>query len=138
MLRMIGALLIGAALTLSSGRPVAAAAEDYVFEAETTEFTSGNDAIIGVRLLNKATGNPVANAVIFQTRLDMSPENMADMTGKVTSLSSEDPRIYRFRAELGMAGRWALKLAAKVPGEAETVRGGVEVTAAKSPVGSPR
>ena len=129
MLRMIAALLIGATLTLSSARPVAAAAEDYVFKAETAKVAAGSDAIIGVRLLNKATGKAVVDAVIFQTRLDMSPDNMADMTGKVTPLPTEGHGIYRFQADLGMAGRWALKLAAKVPGEPETVRGEVVVTA---------
>jgi hypothetical protein len=46
-------------------------------------------------------------------------------TGSVVSLGETEPGVYRFRADLGMAGRWALRLAAKVPGEQETVRGAV-------------
>jgi hypothetical protein len=129
MQRMLGALLIAATLFLGASRHAGAAAEDYAFEAATAKVKQGNDAIVGVRLLNKASGKPVANAVIFQTRLDMSPENMGSMTSKVTPVASVVPGVYRFKLDLSMAGRWALKLAAKVPGEQETVRGEVVVVA---------
>lgn len=100
---------------------------DYAFETTTPQVAAANDAVIAVRLVNKVSGKPVANAVIFQTQLDMSPDGMADMTGAVTPLPAKEPDIYRFKAGLGMAGHWALKLAAKVPGEQETVRGQVLV-----------
>jgi hypothetical protein len=48
---------------------------------------------------------------------------MAEMTGKVSPLPSDQPGIYRFQIETGMAGKWALNLGAKVKGEAGTVRG---------------
>ena len=70
MLRIIAALVVAATLTLSGAGPVAAAAEDYVFKAEPATIAPGSDAVIGVRLLNKVSGQPVANAVIFQTRLE--------------------------------------------------------------------
>jgi hypothetical protein len=129
MIRLLGALLLGATLSIGAARTGVASAADYVFKAETASITSGADAVIGVRLLNKASGKPVANAVIFQTRLDMSPDGMGEMTGKVTPLPSEEPGVYRFQAVVGMAGQWSLKLAAKVPGEQETVRGEVVVKA---------
>ena len=68
MQRMIGAFLIGFALTVGGAQTVVAAAEDYVFEAVTTKVPESNDAIISVRLLNKVSGKPMANAIIFQTQ----------------------------------------------------------------------
>lgn len=129
MQRLIGALLIAAALAFSHG--ALAAAEDYAFEAVTDRVPPASEAIISVRLVNKATGKAVPDAVIFQTRLDMSPDQMGDMATKVTPLPGGEPGVYRFKADLGMAGRWALKLAAKVPGEQDTVRGEVLIVAAK-------
>ncbi|MBK8174883.1 MAG: FixH family protein [Rhodospirillales bacterium] len=129
MQRMFGVLLIAATLSLGANHEASAAAEDYAFEAATAKVGQGSDAIVGVRLLNKASGKPVANAVIFQTRLDMSPENMGGMTSKVTPVAFEEPGVYCFEVDLSMAGRWALTLAAKVPGEQETVRGEVDVVA---------
>jgi hypothetical protein len=68
---------------------------------------------------------PVAGAVLFETKTDMVPSGMADMTGKVSPLPSDQPGIYRFRIETGMAGKWQLALGAKVQDEAGTVRGNV-------------
>ena len=36
-----------------------------------------------------------------------------------------EPGVYRFNADLTMAGGWALKLMAKVQGEPETIEGTV-------------
>jgi len=132
MQRIIGAVLLCAVLAIGFHHPAVAAAEDYAFEAATAKVQASRDAIVSVRLIHKATGKPVADAVIFQTRLDMSPDNMGDMTAKITPLPSSEPGLYRFKADLSsMAGRWALKLAAKIPGEQETVRGEVIVAAGK-------
>ena len=68
-------------------------------------------------------------AVLFRTRLDMSPDNMADMATSIAPDGSSEPGVYRFKADLSMAGSWALKLMAKVPGESETVQGTVIVKA---------
>jgi hypothetical protein len=78
-----------------------------------------------VRLVHKPTGKPVEGAVIFRTRLDMSPDSMAEMTAKHAAIPGSQPGIYRFRADLTMAGGWAFKLQAKVPGETETIEGTV-------------
>ena len=94
-----------------------------------TEVKSGTGGEVAVRLVQKSDGKPVANAVIFRSRLDMSPEEMGDMTAKLTAEPSSEPGVYRFKAEPTMAGRWALKLMAKVPGESETVEGTVIITA---------
>jgi len=86
---------------------------------------------VTVRLVHVPDNKPVAGAVLFETKTDMGPDGMADMTGKVTPLPSEQPGIYRFQIETGMAGKWALNLGAKVQGEADTVRGSITFDAAK-------
>ena len=59
----------------------------------------------------------------------MGPESMEEMTVPVEKLSGGEPGIYRFKTKLTMEGNWALSLAAKVPGEAETVKGKLIVKA---------
>jgi hypothetical protein len=68
---------------------------------------------------------------MIQTRADMGPDGMKEMTAPVKALPAKDPGIYRFEIEPGMAGGWMLTLAAKVQGETETVRGAVTVKLAK-------
>ncbi len=131
MQRLIGAFLIACVVTAAGNHDALAAAKDYVFEATKANVKQGSDAIVAVRLLNTASGKPVAGAVIFQTRVDMSPDNMGGMTSTVTPIASDEPGVYRFKVDLTMVGRWAFKLAAKVPGEPETVRGEVIVVAAE-------
>jgi hypothetical protein len=80
---------------------------------------------VTVRLTHIADGKPVTGAVIFQTKTDMGPSGMGEMTGKVTPRPADPAGLYHFRTETGMAGTWALTLAAKVQGETETVRGTV-------------
>jgi hypothetical protein len=131
MRRALGAFLLGAILAITGADLALAAPQDYVFEAVQSKVPPSKDAIISVRLTHEPSGKPVTDAVILQTRLDMSPDNMADMTTKVVPLAPGEPGVYRFQADLSRGGRWALKLAAKVPGEQETVRGEVVVTATK-------
>jgi hypothetical protein len=131
MVRLIGLFLIAAGLLFSGPFAARAATADYVLEAVTAKVPMGKGAIIRVRLLNKTTGKPVPNAVIFQSRLDMSPVQMGEMAAPLTPLPASEPGVYSFKADLDMAGRWALKLAAKVPGEHETVRGEVVILAAR-------
>lgn len=104
---------------------VLATAADYRFEPVAADVRRGAGSDIGVRLIHVPTGKPVANAIIFRNRLDMSPDNMEAMTTTVEPADESEPGVYRFRADFTMAGRWALKLMAKVPGEPETVQGTV-------------
>ena len=106
-----------------------AAANDYEFQAVAKDVKAGNGAELAVRLVHKPTQKAVPGAVLFRTRLDMSPENMNDMTANIAPDGSSEPGVYRFKADLSMAGSWALKLMAKVPGESETVQGTVIVKA---------
>jgi hypothetical protein len=55
---------------------------DYVFEPVAVEVRNGNNSELAVRLVHKPSGKPVEGAVIFRTRLDMSPDSMGEMTAK--------------------------------------------------------
>jgi hypothetical protein len=100
-----------------------AGANDYVFEPMKAEVRKGDDVVVSVRLKHKATGKPVTDAVIMQTRIDMSPDAMAEMASPLTPVPSNEPGVYSFKTDLSMQGRWLLSIAAKVQGEPETVVG---------------
>jgi len=102
-----------------------AGASDYAFEPVKAEVKNGPGTEIAVRIIHKPTGKPVERAVVFRTRLDMSPDKMETMTTEITPINSTEPGIYKFRANFTMAGGWALKLIAKVQGETEDVQGTV-------------
>jgi YtkA-like protein len=118
--------LIGAALFIASALAAAhglAAPNDYRFELVQAQPAGPGKTAITVRLVHVPDNKPVAGAVLFETKTDMGPGGMAEMTGKVSPLPSDRPGIYRFQIETGMAGKWQLALGAKVQGEAGTVRG---------------
>jgi hypothetical protein len=115
MKRVAAAALIGLAAA-SNATQAWAGMQDYEFQLVSDEIKKG-DAIIAVRLVNKTTGKPVQEAVIFATRLDMAPDSMQEMVTRVTPLPSTEPGVYRFKANLSMAGGWQLSLGAKVQGE---------------------
>lgn len=94
--------------------------EDYEFQLVQESFAKG-DATVLVRLTNKKTGEPVPDAVIIATRIDMAPEGMETMTAPIEQLPSTESGIYRFKTDLMMEGGWRLSLAAKVQGETGTV-----------------
>ena len=102
-----------------------AGAKDYEFQPVVAEVKNGDGSELGVRLVNKVTGKSVEGAVLFRTRLDMSPDSMGEMTAKHAAVPASDPGVYKFKADLTMAGSWAFKVQAKVPGEADTVEGTV-------------
>ncbi|WP_454625019.1 FixH family protein [Bradyrhizobium cenepequi] len=128
--RAVSAALIGMAMlgTIGSAR---AEIKDYEFQLLDQAVQAGADKIITVRLVNKKTGKPVPDALIFATRLDMAPDGMQEMATKVTAVPGGEPGLYRFRATLGMAGRWQLSLGAKVQGETGAVENKLVVTAQK-------
>ena len=111
--------------------PAFAAADDYAFEPVNAEIKKGDAAVVAVRLKHKASGKPVTDAVIVQSRIDMAPEGMAEMASPLTPVPSSEPGVYSFKTELSMAGQWLLSIAAKVQGEPETVVGKVTFRATK-------
>ena len=97
--------------------------KDYEFQLVHSEIKKGDGAIVAVRLVNKKSGKPVPDAVIFAKRIDMAPDAMQEMTAPLEQLPSTEPGIYRFKTDLMMQGRWRLSLGAKVQGEEGTVEG---------------
>jgi hypothetical protein len=107
--------------------PIAAlaGASDYAFEPVEANVHTGPKSELAVRLVHRPDGKAAGGAVIFRTRVDMSPENMAEHTTSVEAVPSSGDGIYRFKADLSMPGSWALRLMAKVPGEKDSIEGTV-------------
>jgi hypothetical protein len=132
--KLLRAAVLGAATTLASSLVAPAtfaAASDYRFEVVGARPAGSGKTDVTVRLLHLPDNKPVPGAVVFQTRADMAPAGMPTMTGNVAPQAGQQPGAYRFLVETGMAGGWALTLAAKVQGEAETVRSTVTFNAAQ-------
>jgi hypothetical protein len=128
--RALRAALIGIAVIGSAGI-ARAEIKDYEFRLVEPTVQAGPDKTITVRLVNKTTGKPVPDAVIFATRLDMAPDGMQEMATKIAPMPGAEPGSYKFKATFGMAGRWQLSLGAKVQGETGTVEGKLVITAQK-------
>ena len=130
-------LHIARSLALSiavAGSATAAQADikDYKFELVDPTVKAGTtDRVITVRLLNSKTGQPVPDAVVFATRLDMSTDGMPEMATKIAPVPGAEPGTYKFKATFGMAGRWQLSLGAKIQGETGLVDGKLVITAQK-------
>ena len=133
-LRIHARAFAGAAIFTASTLVAAyglAAPNDYRFELVQAQPAGSGKTIVTVRLVHVPDNKPVPGAVLFETKTDMGPSGMAEMIGAVSPLPSDQPGIYRFQVETGMAGKWALNLGAKVQGEADTVRGSITFDAAK-------
>lgn len=111
--------------------PAIAAANDYAFEPTAAEVKKGDDVIVAVRLVHKPSGKLVQQAIVIRTRVDMAPDNMADMESPVSPAPASEPGVYAFKTDLPMPGRYLLSLAVKVQGEPETVVGKVVIKAIK-------
>jgi hypothetical protein len=116
---------------LSFVTPALAGANDYVFEPVQAEMKKGDDVVVALRLKHKPSGKAVSDAVIVRTRVDMAPDNMADMESPVAALPVSEPGVYPFKTDLPMAGRYRFSIAVKVQGEPETVVGNVIIKAFK-------
>jgi hypothetical protein len=103
---------------------------DYRFELVGKPQLSGQKDIVQIRLVHATDGKPVPDAVIFESTADMGPAGMPTMPAPVKPLPAKGG-IYSFEVAPGMAGTWALHLAAKVQGEPETVRGTVNADLVK-------
>lgn len=114
------AAAVGFALLIGMAGSVFADAKDYEFQLLDQEVKQG-PAVISVKLVHKPSGRAIADAVIFAQRIDMGPDGMELMAAPIELTSSTEPSVYRFKTELGMTGRWALSLGAKVQGETGTV-----------------
>ncbi len=122
--------LIGVAMTVTATFAFADI-KNYEFKLVDKTINAGPDKTITVELVDKTTGKRVPDAVIFATRLDMAPDGMQEMATKITAMPGTEPGTYRFKASLGMAGRWQLSLGAKLQGETGTVESKLVIQADK-------
>jgi hypothetical protein len=114
------AAAVGVALLMTMAGSALADSKDYEFQLLDKEVKQGA-AVISVKLVHNPSGRTIADAVIVAKRIDMGPEGMEAMTAPIEAVSSTEPGIYKFKTDLGMAGKWALSLGAKVQGEIGTV-----------------
>ena len=114
-----------AALGIMTASSLYAAPQDYRFELVDTPTAAGGKSTVQLRLVHLPDLKPVAGAVIFETKADMGPDGMPTMAASAKLLPETTPGIYRVEVAPDMAGNWAISVAAKVQGEAETVRGSV-------------
>lgn len=119
MTAVASATLMGLAWTATT--PARAAIKDYEFQLVQKEVKKADSAEMAVRLVDKRSGKPVPDAVIFAQRIDMAPDGMETMTSAITALPSTEAGVYRFKVNLPMAGGWRLSLGAKVQGETGTL-----------------
>lgn len=110
-------------LGLLAMNPVSAdaAAQDYEAALLKTDIKQSREAMVEVRLTDLHTGAPVADAIIFNTTLDMAPDGMPDMGTTIEPLGSSGSGIYHFKADLSMAGGWRLRIGVMIQGEPEPV-----------------
>jgi hypothetical protein len=101
--------------------PALADIKNYEFRVVQSELKQGNGVIVAVQLIDKRSGKPVPDAVIFAQRIDMAPDGMKMMASPIEAMPSTEPGTYRFKTNLTMAGGWRLSLGAKVQGEAGTL-----------------
>ncbi len=128
---LLMAALMALPIVVAGSTLAHAAPQDYRFEVLQQSVKKGQVVALDVRLVHVPSGKPVADAVVIQTRLDMSSDGMRDMAAKLAPQPSPSPGIHRFETKLEMEGDWALALAAKVPGETGTVQGTVHLKVAK-------
>jgi hypothetical protein len=113
---------LAAALPLAAvAAPAMADIKDYEFRLVQNELKQGNGVIVTVQLVDRRSGKPVPDAVIFAQRIDMAPDGMEMMASPIEAMPSTEPGIYRFKTNLTMAGGWRLSLGAKVQGETGTL-----------------
>lgn len=106
-----------------------AAPGGYRFETVETAATEPDHTTLAVRLVGAPDNKPVGNATITEAKTDMGPDGMPEMIGAVTPLTSDQPGLYRFSIETGMAGKWELILIANVPGQTAPVTGKIDYNA---------
>ena len=115
--------LFGAITAVAAGQDAPAKAA-YHFVARPMAVKAGAPTTFTVQIMSPDM-SPVAGAKVSATRVDMGPDGMAEMTGKVVAADSADPSRYMFSTTLSMPGRWAVSIEAQIPGEAAPVRGQV-------------
>jgi YtkA-like len=110
---------------------VRAAPADYRFEVVQVQSAGPGKSHVMLRLIHTPDKKPVTDAVLFQVTADMGPDGMPTMTAPAKALPASPAGLYTVQIEPGMAGNWALQVAAKVQGETETVHASLPVKLGK-------
>lgn len=126
---LAGTVVLACGAALASGTAQANPA-DYRFELVGKPRLVARKDVVQVRLVRGADGQSVPDAVIFEVKADMGPAGMAAMTAPTRTMPVK-AGVASFEIDPGMAGTWALHLAAKVQGEPDTVRGTVNADLVK-------
>ena len=83
------ALSLGGCVT----QPVPAGYSGPLAKVQDT-FAKRSDRSVDIFYLAAINGKKIDNAVVFRSRLDMSPENMAEHTGALEPLPPSEPGVY--------------------------------------------
>ncbi len=109
--------------------PLFAAASDYKFGLLKVESFAYKFTDVTVKLTHTPDGKLIPKAVISEIKAHMHTSDKI-ITGQTLLPTTLDaPGTYHIRINTSTAGTWVLSLAAKVPGEAEIVRGTVNFEA---------
>ena len=112
--------------------PVRAAASDYRFEIADVKAAAAGKSDVTLRSAScsrQKAGKQMPSS--FEVSADMGPDGMPTMKAPAKAMPASQPGLYIIEVEPGMAGNWALQLAAKVQGETETVRATLPVKLGK-------
>lgn len=127
-----------------------AQSRNYRFDVVDQPVAVGAHSEFEVRLTEVATGQPVSNATISNSALDMThyrprggkgtPRGggRVPMPGEVKFIGPGGPGLYRFMGDVSMPGKWKLTVSADVPGESELVDGTATFEASRQPDDSSR
>ena len=125
-------MIAAALISLSSAAYAADQSQDYRFEVVDQPVAVSAHSEFNVKLTKAPTGQPVENAKITRSRLEMTMPHQAhkgpmpmstEMGGEVKLLGTPSPGLYRLMGDVSMPGTWKLNLVATVPGEAQPVEG---------------
>lgn len=125
-------MIATALISLSSAACAADRSRDYRFEVVEQPVAVSAHSEFNVRLTKTSTGQPVENAKITRSRLEMTMPHTAHkgpmpmtttMGGEVKLQGTPSPGLYRLMGDVSMPGTWKLDIVATVPGEAQPVEG---------------
>lgn len=127
-------LIAAALISFSAAAHAAAQSREYRFEVVDQPVAVSAHSEFNVKLTKTSTGQPVENATITRSRLEMTmthpphksptPGPMTTkMGGEVKLLGSPSPGLYRLMGDVSMPGTWKLDVVATIPGETQPIEG---------------
>lgn len=125
-------LIAAALISFSPAAHAADRSQDYRFDVVDQPVAVSAHSEFTVKLTKTSTGQPVENAQITRSRVEMTMPHYAHkgpmpmstgMSGDVKPLGMPSPGLYRLMGDVSMPGTWKLDIVAAVPGEAKPVEG---------------